>query len=111
MENPRMLSVTLTDADTNYQLSVLLTTADSEFGGRAYQICQKLVLQGAVGAGGSIFRAGNSDLSDIFNGSEFLSGQSIPWDSGSNMGVIDLAQIYVRCTIAAQRLNVQVLLA
>lgn len=108
MQNPRLLSVTLTAGSTPVQLSAILATADSGFSDAANQKgIQALNIQ--VPTGGTTTYVGNSDVSATNHGAELIAMGSVRYPIGSGFGLIDVTQIYLWSTNATQRLNVEVM--
>lgn len=105
MENPRLLTITLADANTSYQLSALLTALDSEIAG-PFLRCRRLVLQADVNGGGTRFYVGNSDLTGTNRGIELVATQAVLYESEADL--INLTDIYVRVNAATQIMNVAI---
>lgn len=109
-ETPILKSVTLPLAGTNYQLSSLLAALDPDIVGQIGQgRCQYLQLQFDVNAGADVLRIGNSDLSDTNFGVQLVATQAWPVQS-METNLIRTDQIYLRCSGAARKVYVAMLI-
>lgn len=95
-ETPILKTVTLTAANTNYQLSALLAALDADIVGQVGQgRCQYLQLQFDMNAGADLLRIGNVDLSDTNFGVVLVGTQA--WQMQSvETNLIRTDQIYLR---------------
>lgn len=107
MTNPRLLTVTLTTQDTNYQLSALLAALDTQFAeaGGVYTHARRLSIQADNGGGGANYYIGNSDMSGTVYGRALIATQYQDF-GGPGMGVVILSQIYLRSDTAAAILHI-----
>lgn len=109
MVNPRMLSLTLTDANTNYSLLELLQTADpSGFSGLGPFHVQSLQIQVDIDAGAARVYIGNSDISGTNHGRVLVATQADAQNSWQGTSVV-LSAIYVRSNTATTVIHVEVL--
>lgn len=109
MVNPRLVSITLTTQDTNYRLSTLLEAVDSTFGTTAYRSCRMLRIQVDINEGPDVVSIGNSDISATNKGRQLVATQYVEYSGAGD--IVTLDQIYLRTTVAATILNVEVLYA
>lgn len=107
MENPRGLTVTLTDASTNYLLLTLLQALDTDFNSPAYQSCRYLCVQVDVNEGADVVSWGNVDLSSTNTGRQLVATQFIEIFGGPG-DTIALGTFYLRTTVAGTKVNVTV---
>lgn len=105
INNPRMLTLPITNANQNYQISALMTAVDSSLV-RPFLACRRIVIQADVSAGGTKFKLGNSDLSETNRGTEFYATQAVLYEHESD--TIDLTTLYVRADAAGKSINVSI---
>lgn len=106
MYNPRLLTLTLTNANTNYQLNALLAAADTELGASPFQSARRIVIQADLDAGATSFKIGNTDLSATNFGCEFLASQSVLYEDDND--TIVLSEIWLRTDAAGKKINVAI---
>jgi hypothetical protein len=104
-------TVTLTTANTAYQLSALLDGLAESLKPRFGNIprVQWLNIQAEPDWGGTVFYWGNAGLSATFLGAKFLAGQSIPFGDAQGGNLIRLDQIYLMADTASAKVNVSFL--
>jgi hypothetical protein len=97
-ETPVLKTITLTNANTNYQLSALLNALDGDIAHNPLSSrCTYLQLQFDVNAGSDVLLIGNADLSATNFGVQLVGTQAWPVQS-MDSNLIRLDQIYLRCT-------------
>jgi hypothetical protein len=95
-ETPTLKTVTLTNANTNYQLSALLAAIDPDIIGIVGKgRCQYLQLQFDINAGADLLFIGNADISGTNFGVCLVGTQAWPMHSMEN-NLIRTDQIYLR---------------
>ena len=109
MNNPRLLTVTLTTQNTNYQLSALLAAIDTGFAqaGGVYTRCSRLSIQADNAGGAAKYFIGNSDISATNFGRGMIATQ-IENYGGLPTSVIDLTEIWLRSDTNTALLNITV---
>jgi len=106
VENPRFLSVTLTTANTNYNLLTLLQAVDTEFNDSPYQRCRRLAIQADFDAGAARFFVGNTDMTGSIFGVEIVATQSVLYEDEQD--TIILNHVFLRCDTDSQPMHVTV---
>ena len=104
-------SLTLTTANTPYQLSVLLADLPAATRPRLSDVprVQWLTIQADANAGGARFYWGNSNLSATLRGAEWFATQAIPFGDQQGGNLIRLDHIWVMSDTAGVVINVSFL--
>jgi hypothetical protein len=100
--NPWAKSVTLTTANTAYNLWALLQAADKSL---QYSECCKLQIQSAIVNGGANLYIGNADVSSTNRGAEIVASQAFGIEA-IEQNLIDLKQIFLVSDTNAVVVNV-----
>lgn len=102
MQNPWMHTVTLTNANQNYQLYALMQAIDP---GSPLSV-NFLQLQANPGGSGAKYYIGNADESGTDFGVELTAGQSQTFQDQSGNNLVSTASIYLRSDTASQTFSV-----
>ena len=96
--------VTLTDADTNYNLLTLVRAIASTYVDKA----RKVQIQAVDDAGAQVFKVGGADLGANEQGYTLTSGDFGPPFEAGGACIVGLAGMNARCSIAGKKLNITV---
>jgi hypothetical protein len=105
MENPWMHSVTLTLANTNYNLYTLMAVAEPN----PPALVQRLQIQADPAGQAAEFRIGGAALSDTNYGVLIYATQAVIINDGGGQNTISTRGVYVRCNTAGLRIAITAL--